>query len=265
MFSSTDVWSRRDLEFIVRELVPEADDGERMIDTLRDDPEMLEGMLEDERLFRRLTENPEEFLNISGRLFFSVLLNRTRFDLHNQTFTFEKDNRYSVVVFDSAEVLKFLDDHYVRAYLADMLTSFVRIENRMLYVRQQHGVFRKVRVNDFDIESLIEFSRLAEGEQRLYTYKRIGDICLFLLGVFSDYIEVQRLLPGAWFRSKSKRELAECGTYYYRAALNGNARPPAGIEHALQRLSREFPLAVKPLTYVSSRYLGFIRRTVFLQ
>jgi hypothetical protein len=104
-----------------------------------------------------------------------------------------------------------------------------------------------------------------DDTQKLRSYKRIGDICLFLLGVFSDYLEVQQLLPGAWYRAKSRKELAECGTYYYRQALKHGDLVPSSVEHALSRLSAEFPTAVKPLMYLSSRYMGFIKRTAFLQ
>ncbi len=222
-------------------------------------------MLSDERLFHNLMDNPQHVLDVSGRLFFSVLVNRARHDLRKQTFTFERENRYSVVVFDTTTVLALLDDRTLRYYLADLLSSFVRIDKTTLYLNVKPNILEKIEVDDFDIESLIQYSRIVNNTQRVLSCKRIGDICLFLLGVFSDYVDVQRLLPGAWFRAKSRKEIADCGSYYYREALKQPARMHPSLEYALERLSRDFVTAVKPIMYVSSRYLGFIRRTAFLQ
>ncbi|WP_455381826.1 hypothetical protein [Salinispira pacifica] len=257
-----------DLAYIVRAVAPDAEERggtERLIRSMKEDPELLEAMLSDERLFHGIMDDPERVLDVSGRLFFSVLLNRARNDLKKQTFTFERENRYSVVVFDTSTVLSLLEDRTLRYYLADLLSSFVRIDRTSLYVRVKPNILERIEVDDFDIESLIHYSRSVDRAQRVLSYKRIGDICLFLLGVFSDYIEMQRLLPGAWYRAKSRRELAECGTYYYREALRQRQSLHPSLEYALNRLSREFSVAVKPLVYVSSRYLGFIRRTSFIQ
>ena len=265
MFVPQVFWSDKDLSHIVAVLIPDATDRPRMVAALREDDDLLEAMLNDDRLFENLMENPDGFLNISARLFFTVLLNRTRSDLRKQTFTFERDNRYSVVIFDSSAVLEFLDDPIVRAYLAAVLASFVRIETRTVYVRVQRTVLRKIRVNDFDIDSLIEYSKLVGEEQQTLLWKRIGDICLFLVGVFSDHLDVGRQLPNAWYRTKTKEELAECGSYYYRAASRRQRGLPNGVDHAMRRVSEEFLLATKPLIYLSSRYLGFVQHTVFLQ
>ncbi|HUZ17655.1 MAG TPA: hypothetical protein VMV68_04670 [Spirochaetia bacterium] len=265
VYEPHDFWSDEDLAYVLRVLLPDSADRSRMIPVLREDRTILDAMLNDDRLFRKLMESPDGIVNVSARLFFTVLLYRTRSDLEKQTFTFERDNRYSVVIFDSSAVLSLLKDPAILAYLAAMLASFARIESRTLFVRAKSGVLRRVRVNDFDIESLIEHSRLVGEEQQALVWKRIGDICLFLLGVFSDHLEVERRLPGGWYRTKSKEELVECGSYYYRAAARRGQSLPRGTEYAMARVSEEFLLATKPLTYLSSRYLGFVKRTVFLQ
>lgn len=265
LYQVADFWPDRDLEYIVRVLMPADEHPDAMVRTLRTDPEILDGMLNDDRLFNHLMNETAQVLNVSGNLFFSVLLNRARLDLKEHPFTFERDNRYGVVVFDAAAVLRILDDSAVRSYLATVLASFVRIESKTVYVRLGTSTFRRVKVNDFDIESLIEFSSLVDDEQQVYLFKRIGEICLFLIGVFSEYIDTQQQLPGAWFRSKSKKELAECGSYYFRAASRRGAHLPNELEHALSRMSEEFLLATKPLNYISKKYLGYLEHTVFLK
>ena len=265
LFHQVDFWPERDLEYVVRLLMPDHPDPKTMAQNLRGDPELLDEMLNDDRLFDRLMNDTEQVLNVSGRLFFSVLLNRARIDLKEHPFTFERDNRFGVVVFDTAAVLDFLEDRAVRSYLAAVLASFVRIENKTIFVRAGNSTFRKIRVNDLDIEGLIEISSHADDDQRVFLFKRIGEICLFLIGVFSDYIEAQQALPGAWYRSKSKRELAECGSYYFRAASRQASKLPSELEHSLARISEEFQLATKPLNFISRKYLGYIERSVFLQ
>lgn len=265
MYRAKDYWPDRDLEYIVKVLLPEQQQTQKMVELLRGDSEILDGMLSDERLFDHLMNNSEQVLSVSGRLFFTVLLNHARRDLKRQPFTFERDNRFGVVVFDAAAVLDFLDDPRMRNYLAAVLSSFVRNETRTAYVRESSGTFRRIRISDFDIESLIEFSKVVDDERRVYLWKRIGEVCLFLIGVFSDYVEAQRQLPGAWYRAKSKKELAECGSYYYREASKKSRYLPDDLEHALARMSEDFQLATKPLSYISRRYLGYIEHSVFLE
>lgn len=265
MIYESDCWSDRDLDYMVRVLMPEVKHPHELVKKLRSDEDILEGMLDDPKLFDHLMNNTEQVLNVSGRLFFTVLLNRARLDLKRQPFTFERDNRFGVVVFDAVAVLDLLEDRSIRSYLATVLSSFVRIENKVVYMRTGNGTYRKMRVNDFDIESLIEFSKLVDDDQRVYLWKRIGEICLFLIGVFSDYVEMQSTLPGGWFHAKSRKELTECGAYYYREASKKGRNLPGELEHALARVSQEFHLATKPLNYISRRYLGYIEHTVFLQ
>ena len=47
-------WSREDLRFIVNTLVPERSDPEHVVRLLLEDEPLLEGMLQDDRLFRQL-------------------------------------------------------------------------------------------------------------------------------------------------------------------------------------------------------------------
>lgn len=265
MYRGKDYWPDRDLEYISKVLLPEQQQSHEMIELLREDSEILDGMLSDERLFDHLMNNSEQVLNVSGRLFFTVLLNRARRDLRRQPFTFERDNRFGVVVFDAAAVLDLLDDPRMRDYLAGVLSSFVRNDAKTAFVQVSNGTYRRIRVSDFDIEGLIEFSKLVDDEQQVYLWKRIGEVCLFLIGVFSDYVDAQRRLPGGWYRAKSKKELAECGSYYFREASKKSRYLPDDLEHPIARMSEDFQLATKPLAYVSRRYLGYIEHSVFLE
>ena len=68
-----------------------------------------------------------------------------------------------------------------------MLASFTRVESYVRPVRVRRGVWRKVRYNDMDVDSLLRFCAEADERQRLRFYKRIADVCLFVTGIFRDY------------------------------------------------------------------------------
>ena len=179
--------SDRDLQLLVQVLMPENKDRERMIGILRSDEDILEGMLKDDKLFKYIMDDPESLIRISPNLLFTVLLNRVKFNLENQSYTVERQDRHQVFIFDSKEVVDLLHDKRILRYLADMLVSFVRINSFSVYIRVKKGVWRKIRFSDFDIDSLIRYSQMIEEDQRFPSYKRIADICLFITGIFPDY------------------------------------------------------------------------------
>jgi hypothetical protein len=42
--------------------------------------------------------------------------------------------------------------------------------------------------SDMDIDSLIRLAGVVDEEHRFGLYKRIGDLCLFILGIFPKYV-----------------------------------------------------------------------------
>jgi len=168
-----------DLMFMIRMLMPGYAQRQRMLRVLREDEDILEAMLADEKLFRMLKHDPQSLLQVSPHLFFTVLLNRVREELKSRSYTVENDFGSHAIVFDSAAVVGFLEDRGIRNYLADMLVSFVRINSYTIPVRVRKGIWRKYRFSDYDIESLMRYSEVLSREQRFPSYKRIADICLF--------------------------------------------------------------------------------------
>jgi hypothetical protein len=183
------VWmlSDGDLLFVIRTLMPGCQERQRMLHVLKEDEDILEAMLADDKLFITLKDNPQSLLTVSPQLFFTVLLNHVKKEMKSRSYTVETDFGSQALVFDSAKVADFLEDVTTRNYLADMLVSFVRINSYTISVRVRRGIWRKYRFSDFDIESLIKYSEVLSDEQRFPSYKRIADICLFMRGVFPDY------------------------------------------------------------------------------
>ena len=97
-------------------------------------------------------------------------------------------------------------------------------------------------------------------EERFAWYRRIGDLCLFLLGVFPDSLPQGRGASAE--RRLSRADCLNSGRIFYAAAAR---HPRAGTEAAevLARLAEGFDLAVKPLDHLASRYLLRMRDRLF--
>ena len=258
-----------DLLFLIDVLMPHSRDKGRMIRVLGEDSEILEGMLADERLLRRLLNDPESIIRVSPRLFFGVLLNRVKKDFTDLPYTLEHSRRQSMVVFDGAEVLKLLETPGVNEYLRDMLVSFVRINSHSRTVRVRKGVWHRFSFNDFEIDSLMRFSRAIDESQRFPPYKRIADICLFTIGMLSDLTregEHDQDATASRFRSSRNRaEYTEQGRYYYRIAARHESAQVQEVSDVMLFLADNLTIAAKPLSLMMSRYLEPFKERVFLQ
>lgn len=264
-----------DLLFLVRTLMPGYDQRQRMVRILREDEDILEAMLADEKLFRILSDDPQSLLQVSPHLFFTVLLNRVKKELKARSYTVEKDFGSNALVFDSAAVVGFLEDRSVRNYLADMLVSFVRINSYTIPIRVRKGIWRKYRFSDYDIDSLMRYSEILSREQRFPSYKRIADICLFTRGVFHDQTGMKGISGST--AGKGKQELENYGRYFYKAAAEyaelmerhslttEEQRRLQEIVEVLLQLSEHFAMAVKPLTFMANHYLEPFKEELFLK
>jgi hypothetical protein len=264
-----------DLLFLIRMLMPGYTQRQRMLRILREDEDILEAMLADEKLFHILSDDPQSLLQVSPHLFFTVLLNRVKEELKTRSYTVENDFGAHAIVFDSAAVVSLLEDRGIRNYLADMLVSFVRINSYTIPIRIRKGIWRKYRFSDYDIESLMRHSEVLSKEHRFPPYKRMADICLFTRGIFNDQTQLMNI--SAPVAGKGKQELENYGRYFYRAA----AEYAELMEHdsltvveqqrlqdivgVLQQLSEHFVMAVKPLTFMANHYLEPFKDELFLK
>ena len=265
------VFSEDDLQFLVRVLMPESDDTQRMMRVLREDAEIREAMLADERVFRRMLTDPLSVLRVSPALFFAILLARVRADLEHEPYTLERSKRLSMVLFDVPQIVELLDDRQLRSYLTELLVSFVRINSFSFTVRVRPGLWRRVRFSDFDIDSLVRYCNAIEESERFPAYKRIADICLFTLGILSapapvDTPQDPLKIEGMRIRANRTRDdyVQEGVTFYRLAARHSDVRA-RGRSEVLATLADKFTLAVKPLAVMSARYLHPFKDSVFLQ
>lgn len=245
------------------------------IDTIKNDPDIIEGMMEHEarRLLQRIMLMSEETITttISPRFLFEILLRTARRELESQAYTVERTATQKIPVFDTPEVVNFLSNKVILKYLADMLTSFTRIESFTLPVRVRKGIWRKIRFNDMDIDSLVRFCQTVEEEHRFGFYKRIADLCLFILGMFPEYVTMDYRYSSSgekgpklfgWLR-RSAEDYEEEGRRFYKLAGEHREATLLDLAEVLQQLHDKFNLAKKPLNYISEHFLRFRKERLF--
>lgn len=261
----------RDLIFLVAVLMPGTSDPDLEAKRIREDKELVAAMLDDDRLFHRLTTDEETLVRISPWLFFTVLLRRARRDMQQEAFTLEKRGRQNVLLFDTDQVIRLLEQESMLDYLAAMLASFTRIETVTVPRRVRKGVWHHDRTSNLDVEGLMRQCQLLDRAFHFEPYKRIGDVCLFLSGMFPEYIDAQHrypasreLRPKARSRVvKSREDYENHGQAFYRLAAEHERARLEGLDTVLTSLSENFILAEKPIAFLANRYLGFKRQRLF--
>ena len=173
--------SDRDLGFLVETVSPDVADKSRLKQIIREDEDFRNTFVAAQKVFARVMDDDEAFLRISPSLFFEILLRKAANDLGEVSYTVEKTNTMTIPVFDSKDVVELLTKESLLGYLADMLSSFTKIESYAISFRVREGVWKKIRFSDLDIHSLMSFSEAVQDEHRLALYKRIADICLYIL------------------------------------------------------------------------------------
>ena len=83
-------------------------------------------------------------------------------------YTFERTSNMKVPVFDTKDVLELLTKESLLGYLAEMLSSFTRIESYAISFRARQGTWKKIRFNDLDIHSLMSFCEVVENEHVVF-------------------------------------------------------------------------------------------------
>ena len=261
----------RDLDFLIEAAASGVADKANLKRILREDQDFRNSFVSDEKVFNRLMADDELFLKISPSLFFEILLRKAVSDLSKVSYTLEKTRNMSIPVFDTRELVELLNDRSIVAYLANMLSTFTRIESYTFSFRIRKGLRKKIRFNDMDITSLIRFSEAIEDEYRLGLYKRIADVCLFILGIFPDYAERNYRYPfsgevrpqiGAGARI-SPEEYEKKGQQFYRLAAEHQTAVELDLSDVLWALHENFQKVKKPLNFIAENYLQYKRQMIF--
>lgn len=247
--------------------------GTRLTD-LTDLP-LLEGLLADQRVFDAVFGSPEDMVLVSPFLAFGVAVHRATLDLSGLDYLPERSGlRQRIPVFDTPELRDFLGSAQRRLFLAELLASFTRVASGHYRVPSRWGGTshaRTRRFSELDPVRLAGMLDAAPEQSRPGIYRRLGDVSLFLAGVFPDYslthalgpVDVSRLLRSARVPVAQRDGLATApaldlleylGARWYRAALSAAPVRTARLDVVGDVASR-FRQARRVLNHLADKYL----------
>jgi len=148
----------------------------------------------------------DRFALISPFLLFAAAVHRTAADLAGASYAPERTTpRRRIPLFDGGRLSAYLAAPRHRLFLADLLASFARISGGV--VLAPDGLHRR-RWSDADPHRLAVLLDAVPPAERPPVWRRLGDLALFLAGVFPDAAE--RLVPDeAAARRLARRTLPE--------------------------------------------------------
>jgi hypothetical protein len=239
------------------------------------DPAAIEGLLADPRVFEAVfgpaAVAAGQAVLVSPFLAFGVAVHRAAADLSVMDYLPERSGlRQRVPVFDPPELRDFLGSAARRLFLAELLASFTRVASGRYRVRSG-GRSRTRRFSELDPVRLAGMLEEAPEESRPGLYRRLGDVSLFLAGVFPDYsathalgpLDAGRLLRSARVPSAERDGLATApalelleylGARWYRAALAAAPVRTANLA-VVGEVAARFRQARRILNHLADRYL----------
>lgn len=212
---------------------------------------------------------------VSPFLVFATAVHRTAVALETATFVEERwAPRVRIPVFDTAALRDLLSDPARRYFLIELLTSYTRVSSGVTWTRTARG-WRRRRFSELDPARLAGMLEVVDASERPGVYRRLGDLALFLLGVFPDHpppigpgAATDRLLRVSGLGSDSAATAAAAsgsqslltllGARWYRAAV-ASARSAGGPVTATLtvagHMADHFDEGRRVLNAVADRYL----------
>jgi hypothetical protein len=215
------------------------------------------------------TGPPAPFVFASPFLVFAVAVSRTAADLGRVSYVPEWNGpRQRVPLFDGGTLLGFAADPWFGLFTVDLLSSFAHLASGSYVVRDRRGTWRRRRWSDLDPVRLAALLDVVPEPDRAGVYRRLGDLALFLTGVFPDHaalhllhpVSAGRLLASAGVDRSRTGERAPIETWewlgarWYRLAGAGVAAQTSD-SRLLADVADRFRVARRLLNVVADRYL----------
>jgi hypothetical protein len=240
---------------------------------LRWHPATVLDLFDRPELFERVyTQDPAGLVSVSPFFAFLVAVEQAAREIAVARFVAERSApRQLVPVFDAPRLRDFLADPMRRLFLAELLTSFVRVASGRYWTRTARG-WRSQRYSELDPLRLAQFAEQAPRAYRPGVYRRLGDVSLFLTGVFPDYVQLYafgpfdaaRLLRAAGLSPDDESGLVTAppiqllehlGQRWYRQAAE--LAPVATTQLALvSQVADRFRDARRVLNHIADRYFS---------
>jgi hypothetical protein len=253
---------------------------------LRAHPEQLLGLVGDPRVFQAVfgasaeTAQPARPAEASALaalaspfLIFAVAVHRAATELATMDHVPERSGqRQRVPLFDAPELRDFLGSAARRLFLAELLASFTR--NAAQYRPVPKGRPRPARgrrVSELDLVRMAGLLDTVPEAERAGVYRRLGDVALFLTGMFPDYaaahalgpVSAARLLRAAQVPARQHDRLADApaidlfehlGAQWYRTAW-GLAPAHTARLAVVAEVAERFRQARRVLNHIADRCL----------
>jgi hypothetical protein len=149
----------------------------------------LSAQLEDPDLETLVFSGPAEgdLIGTSPFLTFAVAVHRTAARLATATHVEERwALRQRIPVFDVDPLREVVAEPARRLFLVELLASYTHVSSGATWQRTRRG-WRRRRFSELDPVRLAELLEMVEGPERAGVYRRLGDLALFLTGVFPDH------------------------------------------------------------------------------
>jgi hypothetical protein len=247
---------------------------------LRRDHGAIPALLGDPRVFEAVfgladdasRAHPGQAAPVSPFLTFAVAVHRTATELASMDHVTERTGpRQRVPLFDAPALRDFVGSPARRLFLAELLASFTRVASGRYRVRGGSGRTRTRRFSELDPVRLAGLLDGVPDAERPGVYRRLGDVSLFLAGVFPDYAtlygvgpaSVGRLLRAAQVPAAQHDQLAaipaielleQLGARWYRAAY-GLAPVRTARLDVVAEVADRFRQARRVLNHIADRYL----------
>jgi hypothetical protein len=248
---------------------------------LRADPDLLERTLASpaaaEALLRGDAEDRERepLVAASPFLTFAVAVERVSAELRDARYVREwVGPRQRVPVLGGDDLRELLDDRRRRVFLASLLASYTRVASGSVWRRTERG-WRRQRFSELDPVRLAATLDVLPEARHPAVHRRLGDLSLFLAGVFPDHtasrafrpVDLQRLGRAAAVAGPSGEVLGEAletrgavglleqlGARWYRLAAGG-ASPAGAPARLLEAIAERFVQARRALNVLADRHL----------
>jgi len=165
---------------------------------LRERPADIEALLARSDVFSALFEDggdDDPIVAVGPFVAFAVLLAQTPAIFAGLSFVPERVGRRATVpVFEVDPLRELVADPLRRLFLADLLASYTHVASGALWVKSRRG-WRHRRFSELDPAQFAELILTVPPDERLVLYRRLGDLALFLSGVFPDHVAGRTLTP----------------------------------------------------------------------
>jgi hypothetical protein len=273
--------SDRDLDLLGR-LAPRAGVSAAAV---RTDPSALTRVLSDAAAFDAVFSRPDDetLVATSPFLTFALVVHRTWTELQTARHIEEwVGPRQRLPVLGGDDLREFLGGEGRRLFLTELLASYTRVASGSTWVHTRRG-WRRRRFSELDPVRLASLLEVVPEEERPGVYRRLGDLALFLTGVFPDHTELHGLGPHDEARlarisgialddrqgprlgsgaTGTVARLERLGERWYRLATRTAAVPLAGSMAIVADVAERFGLARRTLNYLTDRHL-FARRALW--